>query len=234
MIQFVNASKTFANGTVGIEKINLKIEDGDFVYLVGVSGAGKSTLTRLLIREYKVTEGSILVDGKDIGKLRRRQVAHYRRRIGFVFQDFRLLGDRTAFENVAFAGECIGLSPVQVKAKAKEALAFVGLAHRANHLPAELSGGEAQRVAIARAILNKPDIVIADEPTGNLDPGTAQEILALFEDLHASGKTIIMATHDQNLVNHHVHRVVTMEDGRFVSDSREGRYHLGQSQPAGL
>lgn len=231
MIQFVNAGKTFSNGTVGIENINLKINEGEFVYLVGVSGAGKSTFTRLLIREYRTTEGSILVDGKDIGKFRRRQVALYRRRIGFVFQDFRLLGDRTAFENVAFAGECIGLSASDVKRQAQEALDFVSLGPRSHHRPAELSGGEAQRVAIARAILNKPDIIIADEPTGNLDPGTAQDIMGLFENLNKMGKTVIMATHDQNLVNHYTHRVLTMRDGKLVSDSKEGRYDLAHAEP---
>lgn len=229
MIKFINVSKTFANGTVGLEKINLQIDKGEFIYLVGVSGAGKSTFTRLLIREYRLTEGSILVDGQDIGKLRRRQVAMYRRRIGFVFQDFRLLGDRTAFENVAFAGECIGLSPGKVKRRAQEALEFVGLSSRAKHLPAELSGGEAQRVGIARAILNRPDLIIADEPTGNLDPATARDILDLFENLNRMGKTVIMATHDQNLVNHSIHRVLTMHDGRFVADSKEGRYDLALS-----
>lgn len=234
MIQLINVSIKFKNGTIGLQNINLRIDQGEFLYVVGVSGAGKSTFTKLLIHEYVPTQGTIIVNGKTVNKLSRRQVSKFRREIGFVFQDFRLLSDRTAYENVAFAGECIGLSPMKVRKRAIEALKFVGLSHREKHLPKELSGGEQQRVAIARAILNRPEIIIADEPTGNLDPDTAKDIMEIFESLNAMGKTIIMATHDQNLVNQYTHRVISMADGVLTSDTHEGRYQLTHARPTYL
>lgn len=230
MIQLINVSKHFKNGIVGIDDVNLKIEDGEFVYIVGMSGAGKSTFTRLLIRDYVPTQGKIIINDISVGKLRKRQVPKFRREIGFVFQDFRLLPDRTAFENIAFAGECIGLPPLRVKKQANEVLEFVGLSDRKNHMPDELSGGEQQRVAIARAILNKPNIIIADEPTGNLDPDTAKDIMDIFESLNKTGKTIIMATHDHTIVNSYRHRVITMSEGKLVSDTIEGRYQIPHAQ----
>lgn len=226
MIQFTNAGHTFKNGTVGLADINLKIDAGEFVYIVGESGAGKSTFAKLVLRELAVTSGTIRVDGIDLAKIRKRRIPYYRRKIGFVFQNFRLLADRSAFENVAFACECIGLPRKQVVRRTKEALEFVELLDRKDHYPHELSGGEQQRVAIARAIVNKPQIVIADEPTGNLDPKHGEEIFRLFEAINGIGTTVIMATHDEILVDKHLHRVVTLSDGRIVRDSMNGGYYL--------
>ncbi|MDO4281831.1 MAG: cell division ATP-binding protein FtsE [Peptococcaceae bacterium] len=226
MIQFTNASHKFKNGTVGLANIDLEIDAGEFLYIVGESGAGKSTLTKLLIRELKATSGTIRVDNVDLAKISKRKLPYYRRKIGFVFQNFRLLSDRSAYENVAFSCECIGLPRREVVKRTKEALNFVGLADRKNHYPRELSGGEQQRVAIARAIVNKPQIVIADEPTGNLDPNHGEEILRLFEAINANGTTVIMATHDELLVDKHPHRVITLSGGHIIRDSMNGGYYL--------
>ncbi len=226
MIQFTNAGHTFKNGTVGLADINLKIDAGEFVYIVGESGAGKSTFAKLVLRELVATSGTIRVDGVDLSRIRKRRLPYYRRKIGFVFQNFRLLADRSAYENVAFACECIGLPRKQVIRRTREALEFVELLDRKDHYPHELSGGEQQRVAIARAIVNKPQIVIADEPTGNLDPKHGEEIFRLFEAINGIGTTVIMATHDEILVDKHLHRVVTLSDGRIVRDSMNGGYYL--------
>ena len=226
MIHFTNAGHTFKNGTVGLADINLQIDAGEFVYIVGESGAGKSTLTKLVLRELVATQGTIRVDGIDLAKLKKRRLPYYRRKIGFVFQKFRLLADRTAWENVAFACECIGLPRREVVKRTREALEFVELLDRKDHYPHELSGGEQQRVAIARAIVNKPQIVIADEPTGNLDPKHGEEIFSLFEAINSIGTTVMMATHDELLVDKHPHRVVTLTNGRIVRDSTNGGYWL--------
>ena len=226
MIHFTNAGHTFKNGTVGLADINLQIDAGEFVYIVGESGAGKSTLTKLVLRELVATQGTIRVDGIDLAKLKKRRLPYYRRKIGFVFQNFRLLADRSAWENVAFACECIGLPRREVVTRTREALEFVELLDRKDHYPHELSGGEQQRVAIARAIVNKPQIVIADEPTGNLDPKHGEEIFSLFEAINSIGTTVMMATHDELLVDKHPHRVVTLANGRIVRDSTNGGYWL--------
>lgn len=226
MIHFTNAGHTFKNGTVGLADINLQIDAGEFVYIVGESGAGKSTLTKLVLRELVATQGTIRVDGIDLAKLKKRRLPYYRRKIGFVFQNFRLLADRSAWENVAFACECIGLPHREVVKRTREALEFVELLDRKDHYPHELSGGEQQRVAIARAIVNKPQIVIADEPTGNLDPKHGEEIFSLFEAINSIGTTVMMATHDELLVDKHPHRVVTLANGRIVRDSTNGGYWL--------
>ena len=226
MIHFTNAGHTFKNGTVGLADINLQIDAGEFVYIVGERGAGKSTLTKLVLRELVATQGTIRVDGIDLAKLKKRRLPYYRRKIGFVFQNFRLLADRSAWENVAFACECIGLPRREVVKRTREALEFVELLDRKDHYPHELSGGEQQRVAIARAIVNKPQIVIADEPTGNLDPKHGEEIFSLFEAINSIGTTVMMATHDELLVDKHPHRVVTLANGRIVRDSTNGGYWL--------
>ena len=226
MIHFTNAGHTFKNGTVGLADINLQIDAGEFVYIVGESGAGKSTLTKLVLRELVATQGTIRVDGIDLAKLKKRRLPYYRRKIGFVFQNFRLLADRSAWENVAFACECIGLPRREVVKRTREALEFVEHLDRKDHYPHELSGGEQQRVAIARAIVNKPQIVIADEPTGNLDPKHGEEIFSLFEAINSIGTTVMMATHDELLVDKHPHRVVTLANGRIVRDSTNGGYWL--------
>ena len=226
MIQFINVSKEFPNGTVGLKNIDVKIEEGEFVFLVGASGAGKSTFTKLLIREMLPTEGNILVNGKSINRLKQRQVPHFRRNIGFIFQNYRLLGDRTAFENVAFAVEALGAAKREVERKVDYALRLVGLEDRKTHFPDELSGGEQQRVAIARAIVNNPQIIIADEPTGNLDPETAKGILTILNDINIKGTTIVMATHDAGIVNRASHRVMELSRGELVRDDKQGGYNI--------
>lgn len=227
MIQFINVSKEFQNGTVGLKHIDVKIDEGEFVFLVGASGAGKSTFTKLLIREMVPTEGNILVNGKSINRLKQRQIPHYRRNIGFIFQNYRLLADRTAFENVAFAIEVLGASKREVERKVNYALQMVGLEDRKHHFPDELSGGEQQRVAIARAIVNNPQIIIADEPTGNLDPETAKGIMDILNDINIKGTTIVMATHDAGIVNRASHRVLELSQGELIRDDRQGGYRVG-------
>lgn len=227
MIQFINVSKTFSNGTTGLQHIDVKIEEGEFVFLVGASGAGKSTFTKLLIREILPTEGNILIDGKSITRLRQHQIPKFRRNIGFIFQNYRLLSDRTAYENVAFAVEAIGASKREVDRRTEYALHMVGLDERLKHFPDELSGGEQQRVAIARAIVNNPKIIIADEPTGNLDPDTAQGIMDILNDINIKGTTIVMATHDSGIVNRASHRVMELSHGELIRDDRKGGYRIG-------
>ncbi len=224
MIQFINVSKEFNNGTVGLKNIDVKIEEGEFVFLVGASGAGKSTFTKLLIREMLPSEGNILVNGKSINRLKQRQIPHYRRNIGFIFQNYRLLADRTAFENVAFSIEVLGAAKRDVERKVNYALRMVGLEDRATHFPDELSGGEQQRVAIARAIVNNPQIIIADEPTGNLDPETAKGIMDILNDINIKGTTIVMATHDAGIVNRASHRVLELSRGELIRDDKQGGY----------
>ena len=195
MIHFTNAGHTFKNGTVGLADINLQIDAGEFVYIVGESGAGKSTLTKLVLRELVTTQGTIRVDGIDLAKLKKRRLPYYRRKIGFVFQNFRLLADRSAWENVAFACECIGLPRREVVKRTREALEFVELLDRKDHYPHELSGGEQQRVAIARALSYGPSIIVADEPTGNLDPATQDDIMGIFRMLaHDEHRCVIIVT----------------------------------------
>lgn len=226
MIQFINVSKEFQNGTIGLKHIDVKIEEGEFVFLVGASGAGKSTFTKLLIREMLPTEGNILVNGKSINRLKQRQIPHYRRNIGFIFQNYRLLADRTAFENVAFSIEVLGASKREVERKVNYALHMVGLEERSTHFPDELSGGEQQRVAIARAIVNNPQIIIADEPTGNLDPETAKGIMDILNDINIKGTTIVMATHDAGIVNRASHRVLELSQGELIRDEKQGGYRI--------
>lgn len=226
MIQFINVSKEFQNGTVGLKNIDVKIDEGEFVFLVGASGAGKSTFTKLLIREMLPSEGNILVNGKSINRLKRRQIPHYRRNIGFIFQNYRLLADRTAYENVAFSIEVLGAPRREVERKVNYALHMVGLDDRGSHFPDELSGGEQQRVAIARAIVNNPQIIIADEPTGNLDPETAKGIMDILNDINIKGTTIVMATHDAGIVNRASHRVLELARGELVRDDKQGGYKV--------
>ena len=218
MIEFSNVMQTFPNGTVGLKDVNLTIKQGEFVYIIGQSGAGKSTFTKLILREYKAKEGRITVGGIDIKKFRRKKLALHRRKIGFIYQNYRLLSERTAYENVAFSGEVLGLSKKEVKKRSLEALSYVGLSDRMKHYPHELSGGEQQRVAIARAIANKPTLLVADEPTGNLDPATAEDIMNIFEDIIRQGTTVIMATHDENLIQKFPHRTIVIADGKIVKD----------------
>lgn len=218
MIQLINVSKMYPNGVKALSEVSLSIEKGEFVFLVGSSGAGKSTMIRLLFREEVPTSGYIMISGKNVSRLKRKEIPVLRRNMGIVFQDFRLLEDRTAFENVAFAMEVLGCSRKEIVKRVPQVLSMVGLEDRMTYFPNQLSGGEQQRVAIARAIVNNPHILIADEPTGNLDPDTSREILDILIDINRRGTTVIMATHAWDLVNESHRRVISLKKGNLVSD----------------
>ncbi|NLM52123.1 MAG: cell division ATP-binding protein FtsE [Firmicutes bacterium] len=224
MIEIQNLNMVYPNGVKALKDINLTIERSEFVFVVGASGAGKSTLIRLMGREFLPTSGSIRVFNKDITRLRRREVPYYRRKIGVVFQDFRLLENRTVFENVAFAMQVVGASPRQIRRQVPEALEMVKLTGKAKRKARELSGGEQQRVCLARAIVNKPSLIIADEPTGNLDPETSREIVQLLEEINLRGATVIMATHDKEIVDSMRKRVITLSAGKIIRDEQRGVY----------
>ncbi len=224
MIQFFNVSKTYPNGVKALQGINLQIEKGEFVFIVGPSGAGKSTLVKLIFREELPTKGQIYFCGRSLVRMRRKDVPYLRRQIGVVFQDFRLLPDRTVFENVAFAMQVVGAGPAEIRKRVPEVLALVGLAERARMFPHQLSGGEQQRVAIARALVNRPQLLIADEPTGNLDLDTSWEIVNYLQEINRQGTTVIMATHAREIVNALRQRVVALDRGRIVRDERRGAY----------
>lgn len=224
MLEMRHAGKVYPGGAVALEDINVHICPGEFVFLVGPSGAGKSTFIRLISREIEPTSGQILVDGVDVMKLKRGDIPYLRRQLGIVFQDFRLLNDRTAYENVAFAMQVIEAPGHKIRQRVNEVLDLVGLKGRGNNYPGEMSGGEQQRVAIARAIVNDPLLVIADEPTGNLDPETSKEIMEIFSEINSRGTTIIMATHDKTMVDYMQKRVIALENGRLVRDDRKGVY----------
>ncbi|BDR57945.1 cell division ATP-binding protein FtsE [Xylocopilactobacillus apicola] len=224
MIELKNVIKKYPNGIVALKGIDLKIEQGEFAYIVGPSGSGKSTLIKTLYREERVTSGIIKVNEYDLMRMTHKQVPYLRRELGIVFQDFRLLPRLTAYENVAYAMEVIEKRPEEIKSRVMEVLEMVGLKDKIRRYPNELSGGEQQRVAIARAITNKPSILIADEPTGNLDPDTSNEIMDIIERINQQNTTVIMATHNQSIVNQYVHRVLTIQQGRLVSDQEEGGY----------
>ncbi|WP_416182162.1 cell division ATP-binding protein FtsE [Acidaminococcus timonensis] len=224
MLEMRHAGKIYPGGSVALEDINVEIKAGEFVFLVGPSGAGKSTFIRLISREIEPTSGQIFVDGVDVMKLKRRDIPYLRRQLGIVFQDFRLLNNRTAYENVAFAMQVIEAPSHKIRRRVEEVLELVGLKDRGDAYPGEMSGGEQQRIAIARAIVNDPLLVIADEPTGNLDPETSMEIMNIFTQINANGTTIIMATHDKTMVDYMQKRVIALENGRIVRDDRKGVY----------
>ncbi|MBQ4187182.1 MAG: cell division ATP-binding protein FtsE [Firmicutes bacterium] len=223
MIELKNVTKVYDGNVTGVDNLNLRIEDGEFVFIVGESGSGKSTLLKLLMRELTPNEGEIIIDGKDITKLRRKKVAELRRKMGIVFQDYRLLPKRTVYDNVAFALQVIEISPRKIKKSVPAALNLVGLSHKAKSMPNEISGGEQQRTAIARAIVNNPSLVLADEPTGNLDPRNSEEVMEVLEAINMRGTTVVVATHDKDIVNEMQKRVVHLEHGVVVRDS-EGDY----------
>ncbi|SHH40044.1 cell division ATP-binding protein FtsE [Tepidibacter thalassicus DSM 15285] len=225
VIEFKDVNKSYKNGKVALSNINLKIDKGEFVFLVGSSGAGKSTFIKLLLKEKEVTTGKIIIEGQDITKIPRRKIPQFRRNIGVVFQDFRLLPNKTVYENVAFAMEIIGQSSKNIRRRVPFILGMVGLSDKAKFYPHELSGGEQQRVSIARAIVNKPSLLIADEPTGNLDPSTAKEIMNLLMDINRRGTTIIMATHAKDLVDKMRKRVIALDKGKVVKDEERGTYN---------
>lgn len=224
MIEMSGVYKTYPNGVVAVSDITTKINQGEFVYVVGPSGAGKSTFIKLMYREEKPTKGTIVVNGVNLSKLRNTKVPLFRRNLGVVFQDFKLLPTLTVFENVAFAMEVIEKHPDEIKRRVLEVLDLVGLKHKVRMLPDELSGGEQQRVSIARSIVNSPKVVIADEPTGNLDPETSWEIMNTLEEVNKRGTTVIMATHNKDIVNNMKHRVIAIENGRIVRDEQRGDY----------
>jgi cell division transport system ATP-binding protein len=224
VITMVDVGMTYPNGKVALADVNVNIPAGDFVFLVGPSGAGKSTFIRLLIREQLPTSGRVVVAGHDLSRLRRGEVPKLRRRIGIVFQDFRLLPAKTVFENVAFALEVTGSSRSEVRERVPMLLNLVGLHEHNNHLPTQLSGGEQQRVAIARALVHDPAMLIADEPTGNLDPVTSWEIIQLLIQINALGTTVLMATHNQEIVNAMRRRVLALEHGTLVRDESGAAY----------
>ena len=230
MINFDNVSKQYKNSTTpALDGINLNIEQGDFVFLVGQSGSGKSSLLRLLLKEEKPSSGTVTVDGINVAKLPNRKVPAFRRTMGIVFQDFRLLPGKTVFDNVAFGMEVIGKSKKEIEQRIPAILELVGLEEKAHRLPSELSGGEQQRVALARAFVNKPKLLLADEPTGNLDPSTSVGIMKLLDRINRTGTTIVMATHDVAIVDQMRKRIVQMENGRIIRDQERGMYgHTGQ------
>ena len=224
MLIMSDVSKVYPGGSTALQNVNVHIEPGEFVFVVGPSGAGKSTFIKMLFREVLPTTGSIFVNGVDILSLTPKEIPFLRRQLGIIFQDYRLLPDRTVYENVAFAMQVIEAPHRKIKRQVMNVLDLVGLRHRANAYPNELSGGEQQRIAIARAIVNDPVFVIADEPTGNLDPETSWDIMEIFKEINATGTTIVMATHDKEVVDAMGKRVIAIEKGRIVRDEKEGVY----------
>ena len=225
MIRLENVSKTYrgASGSAAND-VRLEISRGEFVFLVGSSGSGKSTLLRMLLREEKPDEGEIFVLGENLARLRQSQVASYRRKLGVVFQDFRLLTNKTVYQNVAYALQVIGKSKAFIETTVPDVLGLVGLEEKSANYPSALSGGEQQRVAIARALVNRPELLLADEPTGNLDPGNSREIMGLLERINLSGTTIVMATHDRGIVDQMQKRVIEVSEGRIVRDAQTAGY----------
>lgn len=222
MIKLEHVSKSYSAGIPALNDVNLEIEDGEFVFIVGDSGSGKSTLIKLLLKELEPTEGTITVNGKELKKIKKKQVPRYRRKVGVVFQDFRLLKDRNVYDNIAFAQKVIGEPNTHIKKKVPKMLSLVGLAAKYKSYPKELSGGEQQRVAIARALINEPTILLADEPTGNLDNNNAWEIMKLLEEINEKGTTVIVVTHNLEIVKVMKKRVITVKKGVIVSDSERG------------
>jgi cell division transport system ATP-binding protein len=230
MIELQNVTKTYRAGTVALRDISLSIDKGEFVFVVGSSGSGKTTLLRLLLREELPDQGKILEAGRDIVHLPKWRVPYLRRNIGCVFQDFRLLPNKTVFENVAFGLEVIGRPATVVHQQVPQILELVGLSHKSKSLPNELSGGEQQRVAVARAFVNRPLILLADEPTGNLDPTNSEGIMALLDRINRTGTTVVVATHDKLLVDRMRRRVIELDEGQLVRDQARGVYGIEDSQ----
>lgn len=222
MIEFKNVSKTYATGTEAVNNANFKIEKGEFVFLVGSSGSGKSTLIKLILKEEEPTKGNIIINGKDTTFLKQNRVPYLRRSMGVVFQDFRLLPDRTVYDNVAFAMYIVKATPRHIRRQVPMLLSLVGLSGKAKMYPDELSGGEQQRVALARALVNNPSMIIADEPTGNLDPDTAWEIMTLLNEINMRGTTVVVATHAKDIVDKMNKRVIEIQTGNIIRDEKGG------------
>ena len=229
MIELSNVVKTYDPGVKALNGISLKIDDGEFVFLVGPSGSGKSTIIKLLTAELEPTAGSVLVNGFVLEKIRPRAIPYLRRTLGVIFQDFRLIENKTVYDNVAFAMRVIGAGEGAIKKRVPYVLDLVGLENKGRRLPHELSGGEQQRVAIARALVNNPSVIIADEPTGNLDPSRSLEIMMLLEQINALGTTVMVVTHEKELVNRFTKRVVAIDEGKIISDGMDG-YYLNEEE----
>lgn len=219
MIEFRNISKVYNNGTEALHNINLKVEKGEFVFIVGSSGAGKSTFLKLITCEERPNEGQVLIDGQDISHIRKGKIPYVRRKMGLVFQDFRLIDHMTVYDNVAFAMRVVGASPKAIKKRVPYILGLVGLQHKAKHYPTEMSGGERQRVGLARALVNNPSMIIADEPTGNIDPALSYEIVDLLSAINERGTTVLMVTHEHSLVKHFHKRIIQIHSGEIVADT---------------
>mgnify|MGYP004634669637 CR=1 FL=1 len=224
MVTLEHVSKSYSAGIPALNDVSLNIDEGEFVFIVGDSGSGKSTLIKLLLKELEPTEGTITINGKNLSRIRRRQIPKFRRNIGVVFQDFRLLKDRNVYDNVAFAQKVIGETNRNIRRRVPQILSMVGLAPKYRSFPKQLSGGEQQRVAIARALINEPKILLADEPTGNLDNNNAWEIMKLLEEINGRGTTVVVVTHNMEIVKVMKKRVITVKKGVIVSDSKAGEY----------
>ena len=224
MIEFRNVKKLYPNGTIALDGVDLKVEDGEFVFIVGRSGAGKTTMMKLLLREERASSGDIIVGDYNLTKLRNYKVPYYRRELGVVFQDFRLFKDKTVYENVAFAMQVVGTPTKLIKRRVPAILNTVNLPDKGKNFPSELSGGEQQRVALARALANNPKIIIADEPTGNIDPKMSIEIMNLLMKINKLGKTVIVVTHEKALVDYYKQRVVMLRDGKIIEDRVGGMF----------
>ncbi len=222
IIEFKGVSKTYKTGTHALNDVNIRINPGEFVFVVGASGAGKSTFMKLIVREEKANVGSLHVNGFDLMKIKNRQVPHLRRTMGIVFQDFRLIPTMNVFDNVAFAMHVVGADSRTIRKDVSAVLAMVGLGDKARSMPNQLSGGEQQRVGLARALVNRPDLIIADEPTGNVDPNLSYDIVSKLTEINRQGTTVLMVTHDHNLVRDFQHRVIMLEEGRIVADNAAG------------
>ena len=222
MIEFKNVKKTYVEGNKALRGVSMQIEDGEFVFLVGPSGSGKSTIIKLITGELRPTSGSVHVNGYSLERIRRREVPYLRRTVGVVFQDFRLIDNMTVYENVAFAMRVVGARAQEIRERVPYVLDLVGLETKSRRRPGELSGGEQQRLAIARALVNNPPTIIADEPTGNLDPARSMEIMTLLQEINNLGTTMLVVTHEHNLVEHFANRVITIEDGLITSDRMDG------------
>lgn len=225
IISFENVTKDYNHEVIALDKINFKIKKGEFVFLVGPSGSGKSTILKLLVREEIASDGKVKVIGQDVSSLKQKEVPFFRRKIGFVFQDFRLLYDRTVAENIIFALMVVGATDREIKMQLKNVLELVGLSGKENYFPNQLSGGEQQRVALARALATKPSVLIADEPTGNLDPKTAEEIFKMLVEINNRGTTVLVVTHAKDIVDSLNKRVIMLEKGKIISD-KQGRYEI--------
>ncbi len=224
MIEISNLTKTYEKSSRALKGLDIMIDDGEFVFITGRSGSGKSTLLKILLKEVEPTSGRVVVNDMDLGRMPRRYIPKYRRRLGVVFQDFRLLKDRTVYENVAFAQRVIGASGRTIRESVPQMLKMVGLSSKYKSYPHQLSGGEQQRVAIARALINRPEVLLADEPTGNLDPHNAMEIMRLLEEINRQGTTVIVVTHSREIVNMMKKRVITIDKGIIISDEEESGY----------